>query len=1198
MKIEDRILQLEQQIADMEQEIDSAMEEIKLRDERLDELVKANSDFDNLLLSAQIGALFIDREMKIRKMTPIMTKNTNLRLTDTGRPVSEIHLMDDYTDFTVDVTRCMKTGEVIEREIQQGGTTVLLRFCPYYMGSGGTDGILVTLFDITKRLEAAKFELQVLINNIPGAVTKMRYDNGLIIEYANDTMYDLIKLSRELFTPEYDNHYDRLIYEKDWKRMQVNIEEGIRHKKRVSMEYRVITGKHTHEWRVMQASILEERGETPILQCVITDITEEKLVRLELEKERKKLGTVVKMSGDKIFEYDISTDHMTYTSPGEGLLFSTQITENYTKNLSKIIWKEDSEARHALVEALRSGKESFSVEFRRKDAEGTYHWVQVTGQTLFDKERNPEKVLGKIQDIDEQKQKEEELREKSQKDSLTGLYNHMTAKELVKERLKTLGETGNCYLMVCDIDNFKSINDLNGHMFGDAVLCSFADEMSAILPDAIKGRIGGDEFMVFMEDIDRTDLEKLLDKLNRSMSDRYDDDRAGSHISCSLGVAGVRGGVCDFDALFQWADHALYRVKNSGKGSYCIVDVKADMSLPLKSYLESDKNKDDYMRRETLIRNDEELLLFCVELLENVSNLTSALKMICERTCSFFDLDDMVCVEHHGEENQILYQRSRTIKSEYTRRMHNKGIYEWGLLLPKTDEQGVAVYREEATRDIEKEEAKSVMLVLSKEVKDYQGSMIFADHRKDREWSRERDTLHRISIQIFNHLRMLRVEEQGQREMDRKLNYDALTGLPVYNRFIQMVEEYMEEHGKTGLFCLYSDFSNFQYLNEVYGYETGDRVLHDYARTLTEEYPEGILFCRVTSDHFLGIIQADNVDLARQSFYSFAVKFAIKINAQYSQCNLVIASGIYEVQESDKNVAGMMDNANEARKICKSQKVATSVVVYTEEIQKQTENTKAIVANMVNAYNNKEFYAYLQPKVSLKTGKIVGAEALVRWIRPDGTMMMPMQFIDIIERNGFVTKVDFAILENVMEYLRDAMAAGEKVVPISVNFSRRHNEFEGFVPSIFKRLDTYQVPAELLEVELTESVFLSDLSSLNMNLKRLRDRGIGISVDDFGSGYSSLNLLSRITVDTIKLDKQFLDNTLNVAQEETALTVIKYLTKMLKHLGFKVLAEGVETKEQLEMLKKADCDYVQGYYYAKPMPIPQFREFLKEFNGD
>lgn len=119
-----------------------------------------------------------------------------------------------------------------------------------------------------------------------------------------------------------------------------------------------------------------------------------------------------------------------------------------------------------------------------------------------------------------------------------------------------------------------------------------------------------------------------------------------------------------------------------------------------------------------------------------------------------------------------------------------------------------------------------------------------------------------------------------------------------------------------------------------------------------------------------------------------------------------------------------------------------------------------------------------------------------------------------------------------------------------------------------------------------------------MNLKRLRDRGIGISVDDFGSGYSSLNLLSRITVDTIKLDKQFLDNTLNVAQEETALTVIKYLTKMLKHLGFKVLAEGVETKEQLEMLKKADCDYVQGYYYAKPMPIPQFREFLKEFNGD
>lgn len=160
---------------------------------------------------------------------------------------------------------------------------------------------------------------------------------------------------------------------------------------------------------------------------------------------------------------------------------------------------------------------------------------------------------------------------------------------------------------------------------------------------------------------------------------------------------------------------------------------------------------------------------------------------------------------------------------------------------------------------------------------------------------------------------------------------------------------------------------------------------------------------------------------------------------RYDQCNLVIATGMYEILENDWSVSSMMDNANEARKQCKTQKVDSAVEIYTEKIRKNLENTREIVSGMVAAYNNKEFRAYLQPKVSLHTGKVVGAEALVRWIRADGSMVMPGRFIDVFERNGFVTKVDFAILDQVLEYLQDALAQREEVVPISVNFSRRHN---------------------------------------------------------------------------------------------------------------------------------------------------------------
>ena len=619
--------------------------------------------------------------------------------------------------------------------------------------------------------------------------------------------------------------------------------------------------------------------------------------------------------------------------------------------------------------------------------------------------------------------------------------------------------------------------------------------------------------------------------------------------------------------------------------------------MPGQSYLDSEENKEDeIVHKEAQFESAEDLVLFCMDLLENVPNLTSALKVISERTCSFFNIDDMICVEVNEAGPSIRYQWNREEKKNFVKRILHPGVFEWDRIRKRADESGAAIYRQSETPNIYKEEAESVMIVMSTASKGLKASVIFSDRHTDRTWEEEKNALCRISHQIFNRLRMLKNAEKDQRELNRKLNYDALTGLPVYNKFVDKLEAYMAANGKTGLYFLSSDFSNFQYVNEMYGYEVGDRILHDFAVELQEKCQEGVLFCRVTSDHFVGVLKEDSVEDARQAYLTFTNSFVKRINSRYDQCNLVIATGLYEITENDWSVSSMMDNANEARKQCKTQKVDSAVEIYTDKIRRDLENTRTIVSGMVSAYNNKEFHAYLQPKVSLHTGKVVGAEALVRWIKADGTMVMPGKFIDIFERNGFITKVDFAILDQVMEYLRDALAQGEEVVPISVNFSRRHNEYADFVPNILKRLKDYKVPSDLLEVEVTESVFMSDLNKLTNNLETLRDRGVEISVDDFGSGYSSLNLLSKVAVDTVKLDKQFLDDTMNSEREETALTIIKYLTKMLRHLGFKVLAEGVETSEQLEMLRLADCDIVQGYFYAKPMPIGEFRTFLQEFN--
>lgn len=774
------------------------------------------------------------------------------------------------------------------------------------------------------------------------------------------------------------------------------------------------------------------------------------------------------------------------------------------------------------------------------------------------------------------------------------MAGHIDVRKRVEELMGRLGPGRDAYLILCDLDNFERINDVSGRFFGEALLGTFAEELERGMPGAVKGRIGEDEFLVYVEDMDRQELERRLNGITHFMADRFGDGGTGQSVSCSIGAAMVGAGRNDYHAAFQWADCALYRVKSGHKGSFLILEVPEDMAFPDNRYLPRNEENGDYADGWEAAVPTEDPVLFSMELLENAPDVRMALRMISERTCGYFDLDDMVCVEHAAGSNRILCQWSETEKVRFAQKMCEEGVYVWGHLIRLTDPDGCVFYSARRMRNVEMGKAQSVLVVLSTSVRDYSGSVVFVDRRRDRDWEREKGTLVRIANQIFYRLRMLQKAENKQRAMDLKLNYDGLTGLPVYNRFIYSAKEYLEHYGNEGLCCICTDFSGFQYFNETYGYETGDGVLRKFADALTARYGNCGLFARVSSDNFVGLVRGMTLEEALTDYRDFTVNFSEGCNGEYPLANLVLSSGIYEVQDQDGSVGAMVDNANVARKKCKEQKVETMVRAYTESLRQEQERVRAINSGILSGLKNGEFHAYLQPKVSLKTGKIEGAEALVRWIRSDGGRVMPDEFIEIAEKTGYVTKIDFAVLEQVLAYLGEAVATGEEVVPISVNFSRRNNEHEDFVPDILKKLEEYHIPNHLLEAEVTESVFMSDLSTVENNMNWLRKKGVEVSVDDFGSGYSSLNMLAKVSADTIKLDRLFLNN---AKKDERGLTVIQYLTKMLKRLGFTVLAEGVETEEQLNWMKMADCDLVQGFYYAKPMSIADFRVFLKEFNS-
>ncbi len=1024
---------------------------------------------------------------------------------------------------------------------------------------------------------------------IPVGIGSFRYDGSLRLERANEGFFSLLKMTKEEFTQKYENCYDRLLCREVWFCLKEKIEECLESREMLQTEFEVCRKGCRKEWRQLQAAVLQD-GDGLILQCMFTDISEIKRAYLKLEQEKEKLNVIAGMSGEMLFEYDIENDYMDYTSRKEEMPGDEYFTKDFVKNIKKLmdIFPEDSDSLKQFSEDLQTGKKHIYAEMKKRHKDATYHWVEIEGATLFDYCGRPFKVIGRIRNIDERKKKEEQFRLSMERDSLTGLYNHHTIVSKIKNRLREMEKGQTSWLIIIDVDNFKLINDTNGHLVGDAVLCMVADELQSSVRKGLLGRIGGDEFIAYVEDMSRVRLEELLFTLNSTIQDVFKDKEKDLKVSCSVGVAQCDGDSKEFDQLFQWADYALYKVKQADKNGYRIV--KAKGKVPESGYLTRDE-EEEYIREEGLIQSEDEFVLFALELLENVSDIQSGLKMVSDRICSFFNIDDIVYI---SDENNILekkYHWSRKKKRQTEKKFLPESKAAWSYIRTNFDKKGMAVIRKAEIRKMPGEQVESILFIRPDKGKKERGYIVFLDRYEDRSWEKEKEVLFRLAGIIYNKLWQQYDSEREKSKVEYQLNYDALTGLLQYPRFITLAEQYMKENEENSFYFVYSDFANFQYMNELYGYTEGDKILKAFAEQV-QKLKTGVYFTRVTSDHFVGLLEGENEEEVRKAYLETTRKFCEKINRKYGQSNLVLVSGFSRAMDAMEMPSYAIDRANVARKYGK-QTTSTVVVVYNQEIKEKNEAEKSISANRTAALKNGEFQAWLQPKISLHTGKVVGAEALVRWQKADGSMIYPDSFIPVFEKNGFITKVDFAVLDQVLSYLREALSAGEQVVPVSVNFSRRHNEAPDFVDQIFCRLQEKNIPSGYLEAEITESVFMLDLSTLTGNLKKLKQNGIAISIDDFGSGYSSLNVLANVEADVIKLDKKFLEY---ARRDSKAPVFVKYLIKMMKELGYKVIAEGVETKEQLDLLKNADCDMVQGYYYAKPMTIFAFREFLKEFN--
>lgn len=417
---------------------------------------------------------------------------------------------------------------------------------------------------------------------------------------------------------------------------------------------------------------------------------------------------------------------------------------------------------------------------------------------------------------------------------------------------------------------------------------------------------------------------------------------------------------------------------------------------------------------------------------------------------------------------------------------------------------------------------------------------------------------------------------------------DSLTGLYSMEFFFQRVEEILAENPDRQYRIVVSDIENFKMINDKYGMEMGNQILKLLADSVRKCLPNFIIGSRVYADRFV-FLQLDN---EKQEKINRNLQDTIIRNSPIP--NLTCKHGIYRTK-IDRSIPAqaMYDRARIAVRSIKGV-YGANFAFYDDKVRENLVNRQQILENMEEALAKHEFVIYLQPKHNLHTDKTGGAEALVRWIHPELGFMNPGIFIPLFEETGFITQLDEYIINDVCKLLNQWRIEGKPCVPISVNLSRKDFECNDLADQIISLLDSYQIPHELIHLEVTESSFSQNPDQIAETIQTLHDHGFVIELDDFGTGYSSLYTLSTLTFDVLKLDMSIIHND----KPEAEPNVLDFCTHLVKMMNLESVAEGVETKEQLDRLRLLGCDYIQGYYYSKPLPIKDFEEYLmKDFYG-
>ena len=415
---------------------------------------------------------------------------------------------------------------------------------------------------------------------------------------------------------------------------------------------------------------------------------------------------------------------------------------------------------------------------------------------------------------------------------------------------------------------------------------------------------------------------------------------------------------------------------------------------------------------------------------------------------------------------------------------------------------------------------------------------------------------------------------------------DELSGLYTRKYFYEKAIDFIKKN-KNPNYIVRVNICNFKIINDLYGVENGDKLLYFIGEIIKENAEKyGFVAARFTADHFYLCIPKTVFD---------KIHFRRQINLPWLDIDVYLVYGVYPVDETkDIPINIMCDRADMAITTQKAESsgISGGFAYYNDRFRQQLLRDQKIEMEMVDALDNSQFCIYIQPKYQVATGALVGGEALVRWMHPEQGIIPPTEFIPVFERNGFIRNLDYFVWEQCCAFIKELKLQGLSVPPISINVSRIHFYGTELQSKLLELLSKYDLSPKDIELEITETVYAERPDLITGKCSKLRDAGFRIAMDDFGSGYSSLNMLKQLPLDVIKMDLQFLSGTEDNESLEKGQSILRNIIHMTQELHLQTVVEGVETKSQKDFICDIGDCVAQGFYYSKPISTNEFKSLL------